>query len=177
MIDIYEDFVKDYNNPNITGLEVKRLNGLNSRQYLNLRAEALSNGDITSPRHMNTTGAKFYTKTKNGEYIVKKQYGNKTIFIGRFSDKATAEKIVALCKAVNWDLNKISRVIDENRVKPKNYSCVNGYYIVEKRINGERVVFHRFKNEADAIHMVNELRKMDWDRSKVDLILDEMSLN
>ena len=89
MIDIYEDFVKDYNNPNITGLEVKRLNGLNSRQYLNLRAEALSNGDITAPRHMNTTGAKFYTKTKNGEYIVKKQYGNKTIFIGRFSDKAT----------------------------------------------------------------------------------------
>ena len=177
MIDIYEDFVKDYNNPNITGLEVKRLNGLNSRQYLNLRAEALSNGDITAPRHMNTTGAKFYTKTKNGDYIVKKQYGNKTVLVGRFSDEETAQKIVSLCKAVNWDLNKISRVIDENRVKPKNYSCVNGYYIVEKRINGERVVFHRFKNEADAIHMVNELRKMDWDRSKVDLILDEMSLN
>ena len=33
MISIYEDFVKDYNNPNITGEDVKRLNGLNARQY------------------------------------------------------------------------------------------------------------------------------------------------
>lgn len=48
---------------------------------------------------------------------------------------------------------------------------------MEKRINGEQVVFHRFKEEADAIHMVNELRKWDWDKSKVDLILDEMGLN
>lgn len=107
MISIYEDFVKDYNNPNITGMDVKRLNGLNSRQYLSLRDEALNNGDITAPRHMNTTGAKFYTKTKNGDYIVKKQYGHKTILVGRFRDEATAEKIVSLCKPVNWDLNKI----------------------------------------------------------------------
>ena len=177
MISIYEDFVKDYNNPNITGEDVKRLNGLNARQYSHLRAEALSNGDISTPRHMNSTGAKFYTKTKNGDYIVKKQYGHKTVLVGRFSDEETAQKIVALCKAVNWDLNKINKVIDENKIKPKNYTYVNGYYIVEKRINGEQVVFHRFKDEADAIHMVKELRKMDWDKSKVDLILDEMSLN
>ena len=144
MISIYEDFVKDYNNPNITGEDVKRLNGLNARQYSHLRAEALS---------------------------------NKTVLVGRFSDEETAQKIVALCKAVNWDLNKINKVIDENKIKPKNYTYVNGYYIVEKRINGEQVVFHRFKDEADAIHMVKELRKMDWDKSKVDLILDEMSLN
>ncbi len=177
MISIYEDFVKDYNNPNITGMDVKRLNGLNSRQYLSLRAEALSNGDITAPRHMNTTGAKFYTKTKNGDYIVKKQYGHKTILVGRFSDEATAQKIVSLCKAVNWDLNKIQCIIDENKIKPKNYTNVNGYYVVEKRINGEQVVFHRFKEEAQAIHMVNELRKWNWDKSKVDFILDEMGLN
>lgn len=177
MFNVYEDFVKDYNNPNITGEDVRRLNGLNSRQYSSLRARALSNGDISVPRHMNTNGAKFYTKTKNGDYIVKKQYGHKTVLVGRFGDEATAQKIVALCKAVNWNLNKISSVIDENKVKPKNYTYVNGYYIVEKRINGERVVFYRFKNESDAIHMVSELRKMDWDKSKVDLILDEMSLN
>ena len=177
MISIYEDFVKDYNNPNITGEDVKRLNGLNARQYSHLRAEALSNGDISSPRHMNTTGAKFYTKTKNGDFIVKKQYGHKTVLVGRFSDEETAQKIVALCKAVNWDLNKINKVIDENKIKPKNYTYVNGYYIVEKRINGERIVFYRCRDEAVAIHLVNELRKNDWDKSKVDLILDEMSLN
>ena len=177
MIDIYEEFVKDYNNPNMTGEDIKRLNGLNARQYSNLRAEALSNGDISSPRHMNTTGAKFYTKTKNGDYIVKKQFGHKTVLAGRFSDEKTAQMIVSLCKGVNWDLSKIRHTIDENKIKPKNYTRVNGYYIVEKRINGKRVVFCRFKDESNAIHMVNELRKYDWDKSKVDLILNEMDLN
>lgn len=177
MISVYEDFVKDYNNPNITGEDVKRYNGLNSRQYSYLRAEALHNGDISAPRHMNSSGAKFYTRTKNDEFIVKKQYGHKTTVVGRFSEEVTAQIIVALCKAVNWDLNCISDVIDENKIKPKNYSCVNGYYIVEKRIKGERVVFYRFKQEAHAIYMVNELRKYGWDISKVDLILYEMGLN
>lgn len=177
MISVYEDFVKDYNNPNITGEDVKRYNGLNAKQYSYLRAEALHNGDITSPRHMNTTGAKFYTKTKNGDFIVKKQYGNKALSIGRFSDEITAQIIVSLCKAVDWNLNRIRNVIDEYKIKPKNYSKVNGYYIVEKRINGERIVFYRFKQEAHAIHMVNKLRQYDWDKSKVDLILDEISLN
>ena len=177
MIEVYENFVEAYNNPNITGEDVKRLNGLNSKQYSYLRVEALENGDISSPRHMNTTGANFYTKTKNGEFIVKKQYGHRAIVVGRFSDEITAQIIVALCKAVDWDLNRIKNVIDENKIKPKNYSKVNGYYIVEKRINGERVVFYRFKQEAHAIHMVNELRKYDWDKSKVDLILYEMGLN
>ncbi|MBR0369737.1 MAG: hypothetical protein IJH63_03295 [Methanobrevibacter sp.] len=177
MISVYEDFVKDYNNPNITGEDVKRYNKLNARQYSCLRAEALHNGDISTPRHMNSTGAKFYTKTKNGEFIVKKQYGHKTTVVGRFGDEVTAQMIVALCKTFNWDLNQITNVIDEYKVKPKNYSKVNGYFIVEKRINGERVVFYRFKQEAHAIHMVNELRKYDWDISKVDLILYEMGLN
>ncbi|MBQ3407946.1 MAG: hypothetical protein IJH12_01925 [Clostridia bacterium] len=177
MISIYEDFVKDYNNPNITGEDIRRLNHLNAHQYSKLRAKALDNGDISTPRHMNTTGAKFYTKTKRGDFIVKKQYGNKTVLVGRFPDQATAEMIVSLCKRVNWDLKQISSVIDENKVKPKNYTYVNGYYIVEKRINGKRIVFYRGKHEAEAIHLVNELRKNDWDKSKVNLILDEMSLN
>lgn len=72
MISIYEEFVNSYNNPEITGEDIKRLNGLNSRQYSNLRRKALDNEDISTPRHMNATGAKFYTKNKNGEFIVKK---------------------------------------------------------------------------------------------------------
>lgn len=177
MISIYDEFVKDYNNPNMTGEDVRRVNQLNCREYSKLRAEALSNGDISTPRHMNSTGAKFYTKTKNGDFIVKKQYGNKTIRVGRFSDEETARMIVSLCKSVNWDLNKISDIIDANKIQPKNYTYINGYYTVEKRIAGERVVFYRSKTEAEAIHMVNELRKMGWNKSNVNLILDEMSLN
>ena len=177
MINIYEDFVKDYNNPEMTGEDIKRINGLNSRQYSVLRAEALSNGDITTPRHMNTTGAKFYTKTKNGDFIVKKQYGNKTVLVGRFPDEETAQMIVSMCKTVNWNLNQISNVIEEHKVKPKNYTHVNGRYIVEKKINGERIVFCRFKHESQAKQMVEELRKNNWDQSKVETILYEMRNN
>ena len=177
MISAYEEFVKDYNNPNITGEDIRRINHLNSNQYSKLRAEALSNGDISAPRRMNTTGAKFYTKTKSGDFIVKKQYGHKTVLVGRFGDEKTAKMIVSLCKSVNWDLSRISGVINENKVKPKNYTFINGYYVVEKRINGQRIVFYRSKDESEVIRVVNELRKNDWDKSKVNLILDEMSLN
>lgn len=174
MIKIYNNFVKDYKNPNMTGEDIKRLNGLNSKQYSKLRSEALSNGHISSPRHVNYTGAKFYTKNKKGNFVVKKQYGNKTFIIGRFEDEKTAKKIVELCKSVNWDINKILDIINKNKIKPKNYTRTNGVYIVEKRINGKRTIFHTFKTEAEAIKMVDELRKCDWDKSKVDFILDKL---
>ncbi len=172
---IYEDFVNDYNNPEITGEDVRRYNKLNPKQYSNLRAEALKNGDISSPRHMNTTGAKFYTKNKKGEFIVKKQFSSKTIIVGRFADEKTAKMIVEICKTVNWDLDRIQNIINEHKIQPKNYTVVNGYYIVEKRINGERIIFCRFKQESQAKQMVTELRKYNWDQSKVPQILCEMA--
>ena len=174
MISIYEEFVNSYNNPEITGEDIKRLNGLNSRQYSNLRRKALDNGDISTPRHMNATGAKFYTKNKNGEFIVKKQFGRKTILVGRFADEKTAQMIVSLCKEVNLDLTQISHIIEENKIKPKNYTCANGSYVVEKKINGKRVIFCRFKQESEAKFMVQQLRKNNWDQSKVEGILCEM---
>jgi hypothetical protein len=175
MINIYEEFVNSYNNPEITGEDIKRLNGLNSRQYSNLRQKALDNGDITTPRHMNTTGAKFYTKNKKGEFIVKKQFGHKTVLVGRFADEPTAKMIVSLCKDVNWDLTQISHIIEEHKIKPKNYTCANGSYVVEKKIDGKRVIFCRFKSESQAKYMVQQLRKNNWDQSKVERILYEMS--
>ena len=175
MINIYEEFVNSYNNPEITGEDIKRLNGLNSRQYSNLRQKALDNGDITTPRHMNAAGAKFYTKNKNGEFIVKKQFGHKTVLVGRFADEQTAKMIVSLCKEVNWDLTQISHIIEEYKIKPKNYTCANGRYVVEKKIDGKRVIFCRFKSESQAKYMVKQLRKNNWDQSKVERILYEMS--
>ena len=174
MINIYEEFVNSYNNPEITGEDIKRLNGLNSRQYSNLRRQALDNGDITVPRHMNAAGAKFYTKTKNGDYIVKKQFGHKTVLVGRFRDEATAKMIVSLCKEVKWDLAQISHIIEEHKIQPKNYTRVNGCYVVEKKIDGERVIFCRFKREGEAKYMVQQLRKNNWDPAKVEGILCEM---
>ena len=82
--------------------------------------------------------------------------------------------IVSLCKEVNWDLTQISHIIEENKIKPKNYTCANGSYVVEKKINGKRVIFCRFKQESEAKFMVQQLRKNNWDQSKVEGILCEM---
>ena len=48
MINIYEEFVNSYNNPEITGEDIKRLNGLNKylvkrilQAYINVKVEVL----------------------------------------------------------------------------------------------------------------------------------------
>ena len=97
--------------------------------------------------------------------------------VGRFPDEETAQMIVGICKTVNWDLNRIAHIIEEHKVKPKNYTEANGYYIVEKQINGERIIFCRFKEESKAKQMVEKLRKNNWDQSKVETILCEMAAN
>ena len=94
--------------------------------------------------------------------------------VGRFPDEKTARMIVSLCKTVNWDLTQISHIIEENKIQPKNYSRVNGHYIVEKEIDGERIIFCRFKQESQAKYMVQQLRKNNWDPTKVEGILCEM---
>lgn len=95
----------------------------------------------------------------------------------KFHDEKTAQMIISKCKIVNWDIRRISYIIEENKVKLKNYTQVNGYYMVEKKINGEGIVFCRLKEESEAIYLVEELRKTNWNLSKVDEILCKIGIN
>ena len=132
----YDEFVDCYNNPNLTGEDVRRLCGLNPHRYSEIRAIAIQNGDIPMVRRMNRTDAKFYTK-QNDVYIVKKQFGHDTLFVGRFPNQSTAELVVEKCKEVNWDIGQISDFIEEHKIKPRNYSYSNNHYTVQKSINGK----------------------------------------
>lgn len=169
----YDDFVKDYNNPSLTGEDVRRKNGLNPHRYSEIRKIALENGDIPVSRRMNRTDAKFYTKS-NDAFVVKKQFGNDCLFVGRFASEETAELIVNKCKEVNWNINQISDFIETHKIKPKNYSYSNNHFTVQKVIDGKNVVFCRVNTESTAQKVVEELRKCDWNYEKVDEILKKV---
>lgn len=163
----YNSFVNDYNNPNLTAHDVRRINKLNGKQYSRIRAIALTKGDIPKVRHMNTTGAKFYTRTSNGQYQVQKTINGKKTIIGRFKDRDTAEEIVNACINHNWQINEIKGLIDLLEVKPKNYSRVGDCWVVQKSINSKNVVFNSFNinliNETKVLEIVDFYRNHNWD--------------
>ena len=177
---VYTDFVRDYNNMNLTGHDVRRIHGLNSKQYSNLRNEALNNGDIPEHRLRNYEGAKYYHKLQNGNLRVKKVFGDETIYIGDFKDETTAKIIVESCKNVDWDVDKVSDVIEANKIKPKNYSLVNGYYIISKYIKGVNKTFaciHKdLISEYTVQCIVNRFRECNWNYTIKNEILKEFNL-
>ena len=177
---IYEDFVEDYNNPNITAHDVKRINNLNSREYSEIRNLAVANGDIPSTRHMNYLNAKFYSKRSDGYYVVQKQTNGKKLYVGRFASEEVAKMIVRKCIEHNWHINEIKDLIDLHKVKPKNYSLVNGYFVVQKSVNGRNKVFATInKSKVDEVTVkgiVNEFRCNDWNESAKEDIFKKFNI-
>lgn len=177
----YKDFVNDYNNPNLTAHDVRRINNLNSKQYGKIRAIALTNGDIPKVRHMNHTGAKFYTKTSNGDYQVQKTINGRKTIIGRFKDRDTAEEIVTACINHNWQLNEIKGLIDLKKIKPKNYTCINGCWVIQKSVNGKNVVFNSFStkvvDEETVLDIVDFYRSIDWNLSYKDEVYELFNIS
>lgn len=175
MSSIYNDFVEDYNNLNITAHDVRRINNLNSKQYSNLRQRAIKNGDIPAVRHMNQRTAKFYNKNDDGTFNVQKTINGKKIYVGRFPNETTAQKVVKECINHNWEINEIKPFIEECKVKPKNYTCINGYYIIQKSINGQNIVFatiHQSKVDEDIVKsIVDMFRNVSWNINYKDEIL------
>ncbi|WP_458454390.1 hypothetical protein [Methanobrevibacter sp.] len=178
---LYSDFVEDYNNTKITAHDVRRINNLNGKQYSNLRNMAVNNGDIPPVRHMNSTKAKFYSKTVDGVYTVQKTINNRKLFVGRFPDEETARLIVDKCLEVEWELNRIQDIIDLHKIKPKNYSLVNGYYVIQKSINGVNKIFATIKQSnvtVDVVEsIVGELRRNNWNEQMVKGVLEEFNIN
>ena len=173
----YNEFIEDYNNPDITAHDVRRIHNLNSKQYSKIRKIAISNGDIPPVRHMNQTTAKFYSKKSYGTFEVQKQYSNADkIYVGRFPNRSTAEMIVEKCKEVNWELNKIEDVIIAHKIQAKNYSIVNGYYVIQKSVNGRNKVFCCLRSdevEEEVVkQIVDEFRNVEWNIDYKDEILD-----
>ena len=176
----YQAFITDYNNPNITAHEVRRKHNLNSKQYSNIRKLAIHNGDIPPVRHMNNTGAKFYNRNGKG-YEVHKTINGEKIYVGKFPTEEVAKEVVGLCIEHNWQVNEIQAYIDEVKCRPKNYTIINGYYIIQKSVNGANKVFctiHQSKiSEDDIKAMVDLFRSLSWNINCKDYVLSKFNVS
>lgn len=172
----YKDFVNDYNNPNLTAHDVRRIHQLNTKRYSEIRKLAIRNGDIPEVRHMNNTGAKFYTKTVSGDYQVQKTINGKKTIIGRFKTQDEAEAVVDVCKNNNWELNKIKDVVDKYKIQPKNYTCINGCWIIQKSVDGRNIVFNTFNcsrvSEDTVREVVDFYRSVGWNKNYKDVVFE-----
>ncbi len=170
----YNEFLEAYNNPNITTHDIRRTHHLNSKKYSRIRTKALQNGDIPAVRHMNQENAKYYTKTSNGDYQVQKTTNGKKRIIGRFPNETTAQKIVKACIEHNWEITPIKNLIRLLEVKPKNYTCINGVWVIQKSIEGKNTVFNSFSSkrvdEATVIDIVDFYREMNWNENLKDYV-------
>ena len=178
----YAEFVETYNDWNLTGHDVRRILNLNSNKYRKLRKQAICNGDIPETRHMNKTGAKFYTCTSNNTFLVKKQTGGVCKVFGEFTDEDDAKYIVKLCLNNGWDENDFIRSeINRLKVKPKNYSIVNGYYTVQKVVDGRNTVFLRVRVgnvSEDVIQSIVERFNCDgWNETTKSKVIEEFNIN
>lgn len=162
-----DTFLKEYNNMDNTVFDVKRKLGLNNHQYSKLYHEYKLN---EVKRHMNYTNSKHTSRLKNGRITVRKWIGKNKEYLGCYATQEDADTVVATCKQHNWDIQneEVQQVIKELRLKPRNYSRINGRYYVYKRIQGKRVYFDSFKCEADAIDCVNFLETINWNKTVYD---------
>ena len=175
----YKAFVEDYNNLNITTHDVRRLHNLNSREYMEIRKMAVENGDIPQTRHMNQRNAKFYTRRSDGTFDVQKQFNGKKIYVGRFESEEIAKMIVSKCIENNWEIKgDLKILIEECKCKPKNYSIVNGYYVIQKSLNGRNEVYATLDTskfeEGEIVKLVEKFRKVEWNKFSVANILKEV---
>lgn len=157
-------FLKEYNNMENTVHDVKRKLNLNNHQYSKLYHEYKLDKET---RHMNYNNAKHTTRLKNGHITVRKWIGKNKEYLGCYATQEDADTVVETCKNYNWDITNphVQEVMQELRLKPKNYGYINGRYYVYKRIQGKRIYFDSFKCEADAIDCVNFLETIEWNKT------------
>ena len=178
---VYEDFVEDYNNLNITAHDVRRIHGLNGSEYSHMRNQARNNGDIPDVRHMKSTNAKLYRRTRDGKFTVQKQTAGIYQHVGKFESEEDAKYIAALCLSTDWVITpEIRFEINRLKVKPKNFSVVNGHYIIQKFIDGRNKVFASIpadKVSEDTVReIVNRFRGVGWNEKYKSRILKEFDI-
>lgn len=159
-----KQFLKEYFNKDNTVFDVKRKLRINNKQYSKLYHKYQLNKE---KRHMNYTNARYYEKLKNGKISIRKWIGKDKKYLGCYATTEDADAVVETCKEHDWNMEnkEVQKIIEELRVKPKNYYKNNGRYYVFKNINGKKVYYDSFKEEQDAIDCVNLLRKLEWNKT------------
>jgi len=122
----------------------------------------------------------YYLNTKDKKYRTKKDH----LIILYNHSTLTITEIRQLLDLTQEDLDDmINKCYKEKKLntnfrqyplqKPKNYyryhtkDNTNTNYVIKKSINGKYVYYCYCKTEAEAKFIVKELRKVNWDKSKI----------
>lgn len=115
---------------------------------------------------------KYYTYNK-GKYTVQKTINGVHLSFGSYSSESEAKEIVQLLKKVNWDITKLSSndkkklSFLEDNYKNYTYDKSKDKYNVYKTFDKKCVVYAKLDTEQQAIMMVEELKKVEWDKDKL----------
>ena len=173
----YNSFVEDYNNPNISTRDIENRLNINHKQYLRLRKEAIKNDDIDSVRQRNYENSKYYRKNNHtGYFEIVKKIKNKTIYISSFESETVVQKIVEKLVSCNWDVTEIEDIIEANKVKSKYYTYRDGFYNIQRKVNGKMTYFCRFKDKETTLKVIRKLEEYRWDKSKLPIIFKELCI-
>jgi len=103
----YDAFVKLYNEGRLIKF-IKRDLKITDSQYRRLYHKAVTNEDITPRRVIQrnySQNAKYYQKTKNGNFKVVKTVNGVTKHFGTYKTEEQVKLAVELLKSLNWDIN------------------------------------------------------------------------
>ena len=176
---IIKDIVKKVNIGNTTACryanEVYRETGW--RRSIVRRAKAKKK-ENKKPR-----AVKYYCRTRNGYFIVEKWDKSRIVYYGAYRDEVTAKKVVEELKKVDWDKKELSAIKKRLGVKKgtpglkgRNYTKVKYGYRVYRVINYKFTGFGQYKDEETAKRIVEELRKVDWDKEELPRIQEELGV-
>lgn len=110
-------------------------------------------------------------KIADDDYLIYNYDGEQFINYKHHTRDAVCDKVACL-KKNDWDKGCVGSSVKSSAVKGvkkeyKYYTINKGKYCVRKTINGKQKYYGRFDNEDDAIKFVESLKKVDWDKNKL----------
>lgn len=161
-----KEFIKAYNDVNLTVYDIKTKCGLNNHNYRKLKTQLIEEGKIEPNRHINYTDAKYTTVLANGSVAIRKCINGETNYYGCYPTMENANTVIAELKKHDWEINKAKPVMNQMRQKHKNYVKIGDRYYVCKTIGGKRKYYDSFKCEQDARESATLLQLVGWDQEK-----------
>ena len=158
-----KEFIKHYNNMDLTVYDIKMKCGLNNHNYKKIRDNLIEKGEIEPVRHVNYT-AKYTTKLANGDVIVRKSINKKRQYLGVYPNQTNADMAVKELRKHNWEINKAKPFISKLQKPKKHYVEINGRFYPCKTVEGKRVYYDSFADELDAVKCVELLDTINWDK-------------
>lgn len=113
--EIYEDFKKDFLNPELYIRDITKKYNLTYGEYCKIRKQVVEETGVKiKPNKYHPSqismGTSYIHRTKNNKFTVCKYHDNRKIFYGTYDDLETAQLIRDELIKCNWDKKQLNRI-------------------------------------------------------------------